>query len=109
MAAFNELKDEFAAVNASVLGASVDPEDKATEVQEELGFPIAYGVTRETADTIGSWWEDRRSIVQPSEFILNADGKVVSATYSTGPVGRLMPEDALKLINFVERQKQQAS
>ena len=109
MAAFNELSDEFAAVNASILAASVDPLDKATEVQEELDFPIAYGVTREQSDSIGSWWEDRRSIIQPSEFILNEDGKVVSATYSTGPVGRLMPEDALKLINFVERQKQTAS
>ncbi len=109
MAAFNELEGEFNSVNASILGASVDPLDKAAEIQENLGFAIAYGVTREQADSMGSWWEDRRSIVQPSEFILNADGEVVSATYSTGPIGRLMPEDALKMINFVERQKAASS
>ncbi len=71
----------------------------------ELAFPIAYGVTREQADSLGSWWEERRSIIQPSEFILNSDGKVMSATYSTGPIGRVMPEDALKLIGFIERNK----
>lgn len=106
MAAFSALKEEFSAANASILAASVDPIDKATEVQAETDFPIAYGVTREQADSIGSWWEGRRSIIQPSEFILNDSGKVLSATYSTGPIGRVMPEDALKLIAFVERQKE---
>ena len=99
------MKAELDAVGAAIIAASVDPLDKAQEVQAELDFPVAYGVTREQADSIGSWWEDRRSIVQPSEFILNAAGQVVSATYSTGPIGRVMPEDALKLINFVERNK----
>ena len=99
------MKAEFDAIDGSIIAASVDPIDKAQEVQAELDFPIAYGVTREQADSIGSWWEDRRSIIQPSEFILGADGKVVSATYSTGPIGRVTPEDALKLIKFVERNK----
>ena len=88
-----------------MLGASVDPVDKATEIQETVSFPIAYGVTREQADSLGSWWEERRSIVQPSEFVLNAEGNVVSATYSTGPIGRVMPDDVIKMINFVEKQK----
>ena len=105
MGAFNDLKREFDENDVSILAASVDDLDKATEIQEGLGFPVAYGVTREQADSIGSWWEDRRSIVQPSELILNRDGNVVSATYSTGPVGRLMPDDALKLIKFMESQK----
>ena len=105
LAAFNDLKSEFEAVNTSILGASVDPVDKAGEVQEKLDFPIAYGVTREQADSMGSWWEDRRDIIQPSEFILGSDGAVVSATYSTGPIGRLMPDDSLKLIKFYETNK----
>ena len=106
MAAFETLREQFDEIDVAILAASVDDAEKAAEVQGELGFPIAYGVTPEQADSIGSWWEERRSIIQPSEFILNSDGKVVSATYSTGPVGRLQPEDALKMIKFVEAQKQ---
>jgi len=105
LVAFDELKQEFDAVGASILAASVDTLENATVVQEGLDFHIAHGITRDQAASIGSWWEDRRSIIQPSEFILGRDGSVVSATYSTGPVGRLMPEDALKLIRFQKAQK----
>jgi len=102
LVAFSELKQDFDAVGASILAASVDTPDNAAVVQDGLDFPIAHGVTRDQAASIGSWWEDRRSIIQPSEFILDRGGTVKSATYSTGPVGRLMPEDALKLIRFLE-------
>lgn len=102
MAAFSDLKAQFDTADTAILAASVDDEDQARAVQAELAFPIAYGVTRAQAARIGAWWEDRRSIIQPAEFLLGNDGKVVSATYSTGPIGRLMPEDALKLINFLQ-------
>ena len=105
LVAFNDLLSDFQSVNTNILGASVDPIDKANEVQEKVQFPIAHGVTRAQADSMGSWWEDRRSIIQPSEFILDSNGEVVSATYSTGPIGRVMPEDALKLIRFYESRK----
>jgi hypothetical protein len=86
------------------VAASTDPLDKAKEVGAELSYPIAYGVTRATADRIGAWWEERRGIVQPSEFVLAADGKVVASTYSSGPIGRIEPGDVVKLIQFRDRQ-----
>ena len=49
---------------------------------------------------MGSWWEDRRSIIQPSEFIIRKDGSVACSTYSSGPIGRMEPEDAVKLIKL---------
>lgn len=92
-------------MDTSILAASADKLQHASEVQESLSFPLAYAVTREQAATVGGWWEDQRSIMQPSEFILDSRGNVISATYSTGPVGRLMPEDALKMIEFVAGRK----
>ncbi len=105
MAGYEAHRAQFDEAGISILAASVDPLDKATDVQQELGFPIAYGVTREQADAIGAWWEDRRDIIQPSEFVLDGDGKVLSATYSTGPVGRMDAGDALKLVKFLERKR----
>ncbi len=105
MAGYEALEAQFAEAGISILGASVDPLEKATEVQQELSFPIAYGVTREQADSIGAWWEDRRAIIQPSEFLLAGDGEVLSATYSTGPVGRMDAGDALKLVQFLESKR----
>jgi len=91
-------------VGAKVVVASVDPLDKAKEVAAEVSYPVAYGVTRETGERIGAWWEERRGIVQPAEFLLGANGKVMASSYSSGPIGRIDAADVVKLINFYEAQ-----
>ena len=106
MAGFGRERAALEAVGAKVVAASVDPLDKAREVAAESGIPIAYGVTRAQADAIGAWWEERRGIVQPSEFLLDAGGKVRAATYSSGPIGRVDAADVVKLIKFYEAQAQ---
>lgn len=104
MAAFASRHDELRAVGAKVLAASVDPLDKAKEVAAQVPYPVAYGVTRAQADQLGSWWEERRGIVQPSEFIVGPGNKVIDSSYSSGPIGRIDPADVVKRINFVEAQ-----
>jgi peroxiredoxin len=96
---------ELEAIGATVVAASVDPIDKAKEVADEVSFPVAHGVTREMADALGSWWEDRRGIIQPSEFIVGEDGKIVTSSYSSGPIGRIDAADVVKIINFYESRK----
>ncbi len=102
--------DELKALKIDVVGLSVDPLDKAREVIEQSGlsFPVAYGLkVPEDADRIGAWWEERRKIIQPAEFLLDAAHRVASATYSTGPVGRLKAEDVITLVKFLNSRKQQ--
>ena len=105
MVGFEKLKDEFAALGAKVVAISVDPIDKAKEVAAEVSFPVGYGATRTDGDAIGAWWEDRRSIIQPSEFVVGADGKVIVSSYSDGPLGRIDAADVVKLIRFYESRK----
>ena len=95
----------FESVGAKVVAASVDEIDKTREVAGEVSFPVAHGVTREMADALGSWWEDRRGIIQPSEFIVGEDGKIVISSYSSGPIGRFDVADVVKIINFYESRK----
>ncbi len=104
MAGFEKLKGELDALGAKVFTASVDLIEKAREVAAEVSFPVGYGVTREMADKLGAWWEDRRSIIQPAEFVLGADGKVLASSYSDGPIGRIDAADVIKMINFREAQ-----
>ena len=92
-------------MNAKVLAVSVDAIDKAGEVAAEVGFPVAYGAARDTADKIGAFWEDRRGIIQPAEFVLGADNKVIVSSYSDGPLGRIDAADVVKLIKFYESRK----
>ncbi len=102
MAGFAEHRDELRELGASVVAASVDPLDKAREVADEVNFPIGHGVTRDVADALGSWWEERRQIIQPSEFVLGAGGKVAVSSYADGPLGRIEAADVVKLIRFLE-------
>ncbi len=66
-----------------------------------LPFPVCYGVTRDTGDRIGAWWEERRDHIQPSEFLLNRKGRVLSSTYSSSPIGRMDPAETLTLLKML--------
>lgn len=105
MVGFAQHKAELDKLGVSVLAASVDPIDKAREVADEVNFPVGYEVSRDIADALGSWWEDRRQIIQPSEFVLGPDNKVIASSYSDGPLGRILAEDLVKLVTFYESRK----
>jgi peroxiredoxin len=104
LAAFEKARPELEALGIKIVAASVDPLDKAREVAAELSYPVGYGVMRTMAEQIGAWWEERRSILQPSEFLVGADGKVRASTYSSGPIGRVDPADVIRLVNFYDKQ-----
>ena len=89
-------------MDVSVAAASVDTAEKAQEVADDVSFPIGMEVSREIADALGSWWEDRRQIIQPSEFILGPDNNVIASSYADGPLGRMQADDVVKLINLYE-------
>jgi len=76
---------------------------RETATQLKIEFPLAWGLKLpDDADRIGAWRDDKRPMIQPSEFLIGRDGKILSATYSTGPVGRLRAEDVLSLVHFME-------
>lgn len=97
--------EKLKVLGATAIAASVDPEDKTRELAASLSltYPLAWGVTRQTADLIGAWWEPKRNFSQPAEFIVGGDDKVVSSTYSSGPIGRAEPADMVSLISFLEK------
>jgi len=58
-------------------------------------------VDRDLGNAIGAFWDERRDFIQPSEFVINQKGRVLSSTYSSSPIGRVDPEEALVLVNFL--------
>jgi len=92
----------------SIIAGTVDSEEKTWEVAAELGFTVAYGLTRADGDAIGAWWEERRDHIQPSEFVLSRSGKVMFSTYSNSPVGRMDPEEKLNLIKYLNARRAKA-
>lgn len=105
MDGFQELWPEFEARGVSILAGSVDDEDNACKLADGKSFPFAWGMTRADGERVGAWWEERRQIVQPSEFILNEAGSVEVSSYSDGPLGRMDAADVLKLIDLYESRR----
>jgi len=63
----------------------------------------------EDADRIGALYETKRNLIQPSEFLLGPDRRVLHATYSSGPIGRIAADDVVKLVGFLEARAQARS
>lgn len=71
-----------------------------------LTFAMAYGVTRDQADSFGAWWsEDRGGFIQPAEFLLGRGGVVLGSMYASGPVGRMGADEAIRQITSRERRR----
>ena len=92
-------------MGVTVYAASVDSEEKSAEVAEGLSFPVAHGVNRDLGNRVGAWWDERRDFIQPSEFVIRRDGRVVHSSYSSGPLGRTEPGDVVSMLTFVENLK----
>ncbi len=90
----------------SIIGASVEPKEIVQEMATKSGvsYPMAYGVTREQADVLGSWWsDDRGGYIQPTELLLGRGGTILGSMYASGPVGRVSPDEAVHFIEGRER------
>ena len=98
---YNERRAAFAGKGATIIAAVADSKENTLKVAETVDFPIAYGVTKEQAEILGSWWSaiGPMEFIQPSEFVLANDGKVIAATYSHGPFGRMDPTETLTYIS----------
>jgi len=73
--------------------------------KHNIEFPVVYGLdVRNEAEKIGAYFDSENGYFQPANFILR-DGKVVQATYSSGPLGRLQAEQVLMLVDHYRKQE----
>ena len=102
MAAFEAKKQELADLGVKIFAASVDSEEHTAEVaQSGITFPLGHGITRAQGSALGSWWEDKRDFIQPSEFVFRRNGQIIQSSYSSGPLARTLPDDVLALLGFI--------
>ena len=91
-------------MGVSVYAATVDSEEQSAEVAASgISFPLGFGVDRELGEKLGSWWDERRDHIQPSEFLFRRDGRVIQSSYSSGPLARTRPDDVVALVKFLEK------
>jgi hypothetical protein len=75
-----------------------------------LTFPVGYGAdARFVAEATGAFVNDAPTFLQSTGFVLDPDGQVVVSVYSSGAIGRLVPEDVVGLIRYLRDHVKSAS
>ncbi len=108
MADFQHHLSELHALDARVVAASSDDEAGAVRTAESLHleYPVLYGLdAAATSAAIGCYTGTHAGAahVQPAAFVLDADGTIALATYSSGKVGRLTAQDAVTLAGDLKK------
>lgn len=87
-----------------VAAASVDPIDTVRSLKEDLrvGFPM-YGevdAAAVSAATGAHMQTGKKTFLHATGFLVNPEGTIINAVYSTGPIGRFTASEILRKVRF---------
>lgn len=102
--AFQRASDALAEVGAKVIALSVDDEatTAATIAKHGLSFPVGHSAdAAAVSKATGAFVDPAGDFLQSTGFVLDPAGKVVVSVYSSGAIGRLVPEDVIGLIRYL--------
>jgi peroxiredoxin len=102
--AFQRASQELAAAGIRVVALSVDDRETTAALadQHKLTFPIGYGADAPAiAAATGAFVNPDPVYLQSTGFVLDPTGKVVVSVYSSGAIGRLIPEDVIGLVRYL--------
>jgi peroxiredoxin len=102
--AFQRATDTLSGLDTKVVALSVDDEATTAALVEKhhLAFPVGYGAdAHAVADLTGAFVNPDPVYLQSTGFVLDPGGEVIVSVYSSGAIGRLVPEDVAGLIGYV--------
>ena len=102
--AFQRSSAALADVGVQIAALSVDDEPTTLELMDKHGltYPVGFGAdARKIADLTGAFVNPDPTFLQSTGFVLDPRGKVVVSVYSSGAIGRLVPEDVAGLVRYL--------
>ena len=102
--AFQRAAESLAEVDARVVALSVDDEATTAELvaKHGLNFPVGHSADAQAvAEATGAFVNADPQFLQSTGFILDPTGRVVVSVYSSGAIGRLVPEDVIGMIRYI--------
>ena len=95
-----------------VVALSVDDKETSAALVEKhkLTFPIGYGAdARAVAGLTGAFVNPGPVYLQSTDFVLDPGGKVIVSVYSSGAIGRLVPDDVVGLVRYLREHQAPAT
>jgi peroxiredoxin len=105
LSVFARAKEKLDELGIRVVAVSVDNRGDAMTLVEKhsLNFPVGYGVNADKiAVSTGAYVNDSPRYLQSTGFVLDPSGKVITAVYSSGAIGRLVAEDVIGFVRYVK-------
>jgi peroxiredoxin len=105
LGAFSRAKQDLDAAGIKVVAFSVDDEATAAGLvaKRRFTFPVAHSADADkVADALGAYVNDDPHYLQSTGFVLAPDGTVVTAVYSSGAIGRLVPDEVIGLVRSIK-------
>ncbi|HEY4460374.1 MAG TPA: peroxiredoxin family protein [Pseudonocardiaceae bacterium] len=102
--AFERAKDTLAALDVTVAALSVDDEQTTAELvaKHKLTFPVGHSAdAHAVSELTGAFVNDDPVYLQSTGFVLDPEGNVVVSVYSSGAIGRLVPEDVAGMVRYL--------
>jgi peroxiredoxin len=101
--AFQRAGATLADAGVRVAALSVDDEATTAALIEKHGltFPVGFGAdARAVAGLTGAFVNPDPVYLQSTGFVLDPLGKVIVSVYSSGAIGRLVPDDVVGLVRY---------
>src|ERR1700756_5584039 len=102
--AFQRSLDRLTGLGVLVAAVSVDDEatTKNLIAKHGLQFPIGHSAdARAVADATGAFVNPDPAYLQSTGFILDPASRVIVSVYSSGAIGRLVPDDVIGLARYL--------
>jgi peroxiredoxin len=102
--AFERASETLADAGVKVAALSVDDKETtaALVAKHKLTFPVGYGaVAPAIASLTGAFVNPDPLYLQSTGFVLDPVGKVIVSVYSSGAIGRLVPDDVIGLARYL--------
>jgi peroxiredoxin len=102
--AFERAGQALADNGIRVAAVSVDDQETSAALVEKhkLTFPVGYGAdAKALAALTGAFVNPDPVYLQSTAFVLDPAGKVIVSVYSSGAIGRLVPDDVVGLVRYL--------
>nr|WP_221382671.1 redoxin domain-containing protein [Actinoplanes polyasparticus] len=103
--AFQRSLPKLTETGVKVVALWVDDESTTRQIADKhkIEFPFGYGVDAPAvAEATGAFVNPDPVHLQSTGFVLDPTGKVLVSVYSTGAIGRLVPEDVIGLVQYMK-------
>ena len=105
LAAFSRARERFGEIGIKIVALSVDDRTTSEALVDKLrlSFPVGFSANAAAVSAVtGAYLAEGAAYLQSTGFVLDPRGEILTAVYSSGAIGRLVPDDVAGFVKYVD-------